>query len=186
MGERIKDMNSIRKTGLVIFPIFIILLGWGLGSASSADWSVSMKVLLNEAPLTPLPLEFGIKEGATDLYDQGLDGIVPPSTPEGDDAYFVSIVNEESPYNKLLKDLRGQGGGSINWWLVLRMAPGKNIKLDWSGSILPAGIFLGVQEADGKWNGIGPIGSLSTGPQYLQWTNTTDQLQTKRLILLKY
>jgi hypothetical protein len=179
-------MNSIRKTGLVILPIFIILLGWGLSSASSADWSVSMKVILNETLLTPLPLELGVKGGATDLYDPGLDEIGPPSTPEGDDAYFVSIVNQESPYNKLLKDLRGQSGGSINWWLVLRLGPGKSMTLDWSGATLPAGVSLGFQEADGKWVGVGPIGNLSTGPQYLEWTNTTDQLQTKRLILLKH
>jgi hypothetical protein len=179
-------MNSIRKTGLVILPIFIVLLGWGPGNAVSADWTVSMKVLLNEASLTPLPLEFGIKEGATDLYDPGFDGIAPPSTPEGDDAYFVSIINEEIPHNKLLRDLRGQTGGTVYWWLVLRMAPGKSIRLDWSGATLPAGISLGFQEADGKWNGIGSISSIAAGPQNLQWTNTTDELQTRRLILFKY
>jgi hypothetical protein len=178
-------MKSITKTGLVILPIFIMLLGWGLGSASSADWSVSMGVLLNEAPLTPLPLEFGIKEGATDLYDPGLDLIAPLSTPDGDDAYFTSIVNQEIPYNKLLKDLRGESGGSVTWRLVLRISPGKTLKVDWSEAKLPSGITFGIQEADSQWNGVGPINDFGTGARSLQWTNDTEQLRTQRLVLYR-
>jgi hypothetical protein len=178
-------MKGIASKGLLVIPLFIILLGWGLGSAFSADWSVSMKVLLNETEMTPLPLEWGVKDGATDLFDQGLDLIAPLSTPDGDDAYLASIVNQENPYNKLLKDLRGPANGATTWRLALRISPGKTIRLDWTGAKLPPGMTLGIQEADGQWIGSGPIDNLAAGPGYIQWTNTTDQLQTLRWVLYK-
>jgi hypothetical protein len=183
--ERNEDMKPITRRVLVVLSVFVIMLGWGLGSAFSADWTVPMKVLLNEIEMTPLPLEWGIKTGATDLFDQGLDVIAPLSTPDGDDAYLASIVNQESPYNKLLKDLRGPVNGSMAWWLALRVSPGKTIKLDWTDAKLPSGMTLGIQDADSQWIGSGPIDNLAAGPGYIQWTNTTDQLQTLRWVLYK-
>jgi hypothetical protein len=179
-------MGKRRPKRIVSLSVFTMLLIWATSSALAADWNVAMQVYLDEAALTPRPLIWGVKKGATDLHDPGLDELAPPSTPEGDDAYFASIVNQDSPFNKLLKDLREETGGSITWLLVLRTAPGKTIKLDWSAVKLPAGVTLGFQEADGKWNGVGSITGLSTGPKFLQWTNTSDQLLTKRLILHKY
>ena len=90
-------MKGIASKGLLVIPLFIILLGWGLGSAFSADWTVSIKVLLNETEMTPLPLEWGIKAGASDLFDPDLDVIAPLSTPDGDDAYFASVVESGKP-----------------------------------------------------------------------------------------
>jgi hypothetical protein len=135
--------------------------------------------------MTPLPLEWGFKFGATDLFDPGVDVIAPLSTPDGDDAYLFSVVNQESPYTKLLKDFRGQATCSAAWYLVLRLAPGKTVRLDWSGAKLPAGTPLLTQEADSQWKGMGPLDPLAAGGRYLEWTNDTDELKTQRLILLK-
>jgi hypothetical protein len=176
-------MKSALRTGLWLLPLF--LFGLALGSVQAADWSVSMKVILNDTEMTPLPLEWGCKSGATDLFDPGLDVIAPLSTPDGDDAYLLSIVNQESPYNKLLKDFRGLSNGSTAWHIVLRLAPGKKMRLDWSGTTLPAGATLLIQEADGQWQGVGPLNNLAVGGRFLEWSNDTDELRTERYILHK-
>lgn len=179
-------MKSIERGGAIFLMVSMILFGAGVSNTFSAEWTVPVKVLLDDAALTPLPLEWGVKNGATDLFDPELDIIAPLSTPDGDDAYFASIVNQEMPYNKLLKDLRGEGGGALNWRLVLRISPGKTIKVDWSEAKLPPGMNFGIQEADSQWIGVGPINDLRTGAKSLQWTNDTEQLRSQRLILYKH
>jgi hypothetical protein len=171
------------KKGFCLMALGFLLLGTSVFSQVNADWSIPLQITLDGSPLTPLPLELGMKQGATDQFDNGMDAIAPLATPEGDDAYFLSAVGEMSPYDKLLKDFRPVSGALSTWKLILTIAPGKTIAVDWSSISLPKEKIASWQEADAHWSGQGLIHYFTDNPRQLIYKNTTEDVLIKRILI---
>jgi hypothetical protein len=171
------------KNGVIVVTMFLLMIGTGVLAQAGDDWSIPMQVTLNGSPLTPFPLEFGMKTGTTDHFDGNIDVVAPLSTPDGDDAYFQNLAGEDSPYDKLLKDFRANTGALTNWVLVLKIAPGKVVKVDWSNLTLPKGKITSWQEADNKGNGQGLIRYFSDNPRQIELKNAGGEVMVKRFLI---
>ena len=113
---------------------------------ASSEVTIPFTVLLNGNPFADL--EWGWKANATDIFDNGIDGLAPPPTVDGDDAYFQSITGQAAPSDKLRKDFRAVTIDPKTWKLVLKVADGKVMKLQWNPQTLPAGSTFSLQEAN--------------------------------------
>lgn len=172
------------KSSLAVFTLFVfIIIGLSFSSSAHADWSIPINVTLNNVPLTPFPLEFGMKSGASDFFDATMDAVAPLSTPDGDDAYFINPAGEATPYDKLLKDYRAVSGALALWKLVLKIAPGKTLILDWSNAALPNGSIFSWQDADDKWNGKGLLHYFSDPPRKIVLKNQGDEVMMQRILI---
>jgi hypothetical protein len=144
--------------------------------------TIPFTVLLNGSPFADL--EWGWKPNATDNYDNGIDYSAPPPPYDGDDAYFLSITGQASPLDKLRNDFRGVADEAKTWKLVLKVADGKILKLQWDPQTLPAGWTFTLQEANASWVGTGsPVINLNSTPSEITLDNQTGELMTRRYLV---
>jgi probable HAF family extracellular repeat protein len=147
----------------------------------SAGLPLDFTILLNGNPF--VDLAWGWRAGATDNFDNDMDGLSPPPTLDGDDAYFLSITGQASPLDKLRLDFRGVSEDLKTWRLVLRVADGKTMKLLWDPQTLPDDWDFSIQEADADWVGIAPARDLNGTPAELTLDNQTGELLTRRYLV---
>jgi hypothetical protein len=170
------------KTGIgLLFGIMLVGLT-GFHTPAQADWSLQLPILLNGASFSPMPLAFGLKTGATDGFDQGIDHIGPLPAPGGENAFLATISGESAPYDHLLKDFRGTLKGITLWRLVLNISPGSVMTVQWDRNALPSGWSLTYQEADSNWTGVGGIYGFIGGSQF-EVPNQSGDVITKRIII---
>ncbi|RKY36092.1 MAG: hypothetical protein DRP73_03950, partial [Candidatus Omnitrophota bacterium] len=182
MRNRLKKEGWIMQGKKVAMVVLLLLMAiMVISFRAYGEWPVSFNATLNGSNYATL--EWGMKEGATDNFDNGIDALAPPASPDGDNVYFSSITGEPSPYNKLLKDYRGISEETTTWRLVVKVASGKTMVISWDGGTLPSGWVCTWQEADSNWNGVGDEHNLSDTPNQIEVSNTTGDLLTKRYLI---
>lgn len=151
-------------------------------TADATGVTIPFTVLLDGSPFAGM--EWGWKTSATDNYDNGIDTLAPQPPFDGDDAYFFSIIGQTAPLDKLRKDFRAVGNEAKTWKLVLKVADGKTLKLQWDPLALPAGWTFTIQEANSSWVATGPsVINLNSSPPELNLANQTGDLMTKRYLV---
>jgi hypothetical protein len=161
-------------------------------STAGPVWSFTTRLAANESaiPFTVLldgspfaNMEWGWKSGGMDNYDTGIDALAPPAAIDGDDAYFLSITGQATPFDKLRKDFRSVAEEAKIWKLVLKVADGKSLKLQWDPQVFPADWNFTIQDATASWVGIGPVINLNSSPSEVILDNETGDLLTRRYLV---
>ncbi len=120
----------MHKRMLLLGIVFLLPL------AMFAEWTVDcITISITADAFTDATLEFGVADGATDLFDSDFDASHPPCPPSGPCVYFPS----DDPLVTLLsRDIRGTiaDGDSLIWTIMISgsMNPGT---ISWT-SCLPA------------------------------------------------
>jgi hypothetical protein len=170
-------------------PVYKIFFGFltifflsGFLLEARADWRITLNVALNGNG--QLPLALGKKTAATDNYDNGIDQLAAPLTPDGDTYYFRSITGQGSPFNNLLEDYRADNTNPATWRLALTAADTKTFVVSWSAGALPAGWGITWQEADSSWVGAGTVHNFTDSPTQISYTNSEEDTFTKRYLIV--
>jgi hypothetical protein len=146
-----------------------------------AGVNISFTILLNSNPYAEL--QWGWQENATDNYDSGIDALAPPASPDGDDAYFASITGQPSPLEKLAGDFRAATEETKTWRLILKVAEGKTLRLQWDPQTLPPDWHFFLQEADANWAGAAPAVNMNNPPAEVTFDNQTGDPLTRRYLV---
>jgi hypothetical protein len=154
---------------------------WSFTTQAVSGVTIPFTVLLNGNPFDDL--ELGWKANASDNFDNGIDVLAPPATVDGDDAYFLSITGQTTPLDKLRKDFRAVTLDPKTWKLLLKVANGKTLKLQWNPQTLIAGWTFTLQEVNSNWVGIGPLVNLNSSPPEITLANQTGDLLTRRYLV---
>jgi hypothetical protein len=109
--------------------------------------------------------------------------VAPPPNLDGETIYFLNIAGEQVPHDKLLADYRENSSGITTWKMIFKIAPGKTIKIDWSNASLPSGMILSWQWANSSWTGLNPVYYFTDSPRQIEFTNTNEDMITKRILI---
>lgn len=188
-------MNNLTKTAAVIVLLGCGLISPGFTEARTAlfpgilpfdvrdteEWSVSLQAYLNGSFYTTL--QFGMKSGASDEFDFGIDRIAPPPPPPPDNSDIVlfSIINEAG-YERLTRDYRQSIAAKTTWRMEMDLANGNTMVVNWDSTAFPGNWGFTWQEADANWNAVGVLNVLRVVPP-ITVENTTGGLLIKKFLI---
>ncbi len=119
---------------------------------TTTNYQIIMNI--NSSTLSRGAWSFGMKDSATDLFDDGIDNTQPPSSPDGFDAYFAE--NEAPPKDRLSIDIKSPAD-SKNWTYVVAVPKQTNINLTWNPLTIDSNISSFIVEIDDSGNIIGQV-----------------------------
>ena len=151
--------------------------------AGFVGWAWTLQVLKGDGtPWYEGGWVLGMGTDATDGYDEGIDALAPPASPDGTGAWFA-IGGGTGPNEKLQTDYRSQKRADL-WKLVVRSWPGASWGITWDPNAVPSGMPWPavIQEADEDWQPIGDPTDMST-TDHVDVGNPTGDLRTSRWLI---
>ncbi|MCD5390663.1 choice-of-anchor D domain-containing protein, partial [candidate division NPL-UPA2 bacterium] len=160
--------------------LFLMMAMTLFSPPAQGDWSVPLETTLDGNVVETL--EWGMKEGATDGIDGGIDLPLPPLPPgQVHDVYFYYPQGDPG-FQRLQKDYRGISDEAI-WKLVMVIPGGSTMAVSWDPATLPPGYITTGQEADANWMGVGDEHNLREGPSQIEVSNPAADPLTKRYLI---
>ena len=127
-------------------------------SATGDEWSATIQALSNAGGGggdVQFTMHYGVADGATDDFDDGIDYPSPPGLPDpgGRAGFFLS------PTEWLSDDYRGASADPIAWILCVTVPPSQTWAIKWVPGDLPAGGTFTCQEpvAGGEYPPTGTV-----------------------------